>query len=149
MASPVQRAVLLVIVAVVGAWLSLGLRATFRERNGEGVLARAQLAQAQERPPPNGDEVLAGQLQLEGARRFSPDQGPLISEGLLLAAVGRIDEGEIVARRVLAEEPENVQAWYLAYISATSPDNATRALRRVEELNPWLAEQLRLEAGDE
>lgn len=148
MASVIKRGVLLAVVLVVGAWLTLGLRATFLEENGEGVLERAQRAQAQDRPPPDGDVVEAGQLELARARRFSPDQGPLISEGLLLTAVGRTEEGQIVAGRVLAKEPDNVQAWYLAYVSATSPENARRALRRVHELNPWLADSLREEARD-
>jgi hypothetical protein len=130
------RPALLVVALFVGAWLALGLRADVLESEGERALARATIGPV---PP---EDVVEARHSLARARRFNPDQEPRIIESRLLIRVGRTKEGGIVARRVIAEEPENALGWYLAFVSS-SPGIRQAALQRVGELNPWLADSLR------
>jgi hypothetical protein len=132
------RGTLVAIALVVGAWLVQGVHALDLEAQWESTVqqaARGELTTA---------ELERTRDALRGARRFSADQGPLINEGLLLHAVGRVPEARTIARRVVEKEPENFQAWFLMYLS-TQEDRRRRdqAQRRLRELNPWAADVLR------
>jgi tetratricopeptide (TPR) repeat protein len=82
---------------------------------------------------------------LRSARFLSADKTPLMNEGLLLYATGRRAEGIAAERRLVAQEPDNLDAWLaLVYMYSTSRDTkeAARALRRVRTLNPLAQERL-------
>jgi Flp pilus assembly protein TadD len=98
------------------AWLALGIRALDLESEGTASALR-------------------------DARLLSVDKEPLVNEGLALYKAGRRDEGLAVTRRVVAEEPDNLQGWLaLSYLYTASDDSrrATRALRQARALNPFI-----------
>jgi hypothetical protein len=137
LSSVLVRGALVTAALIVVGWLALGFRAVDLEAEGEAALERAArgaipLAEARK-----------AQDALRRARRFSADQGPVLTEGSLLAAVGRRAEAAALARRVIEKEPENDRAWFLAFVTAADRKRAAQARRRVQELNPWAGDALR------
>ncbi|MBA3261569.1 MAG: hypothetical protein H0T69_03665 [Thermoleophilaceae bacterium] len=132
------RSALVVLALLVGAWLGLGVRALALESNARGVLDRARAGPV---PPA---EVNAALGDLAKAGRLSPDQGPVIRQGELLAAAGRDDEARAAATRVNDAEPDNLQGWFLTWV-VSDPDKRAKAQakRRLLELNPWFEYALR------
>lgn len=102
------------IALLAGAWLVLGVRAVDLE----------------------SDETVSS---LRDARLLSVDKEPLVKESLLLFAMGRHEEALAVAKRIVAEEPSNLEGWLtVSYLYAASKDSkrAARALQRARSLNP-------------
>ena len=132
------RSALVVVALVAGAWLAVGVRATGLESDAGGVIDRARAG-----PVPRA-EVDAALDDLAEAGRLSPDQAPVIRQAELLAAAGRRDEARVVAGRVTAAEPDNLQGWFLTWVVA-DPDKRVKAQakRHLLELNPWFSEVLR------
>jgi hypothetical protein len=132
------RSALVVTALLVGAWLALGVRAVALETDAREVIAKARSGRI---PPAEVNKALD---DLAKAGRLSPDQGPVIRQGELLAAAGRDDEARAVAKRVTEAEPDNLQAWFLAWVVA-DPDKRAKAhaKQRLLELNPWFAYALR------
>jgi predicted Zn-dependent protease len=128
------RSALVAVALVAGAWLALGVRALALESDAGQVLDRARQG------PVETAEVNAALDDLAQAGRLSPDQAPVIRQGELLAAAGRDEEARAVARRVTRAEPDNLQAWFLAWVVA-DPDKRAKehAKRHLLELNPWFA----------
>jgi hypothetical protein len=125
--------VTLVVVALCAlAWFGHGFRALDLEADGLAAIERSQ---------DDGDlsasELRAALEDFHDARSFSADRGPLLNEGFLLAANGRRVAAYRAARRVIDEEPENTQAWFLARLSAPNRRAANAAGRRLEELSPF------------
>jgi hypothetical protein len=129
--------VLVAAALLVIGWLALSLRALDLEAEGKATLKRANRA-----PIPLA-EVREAQDALQRARRFNADQRPLLVEASLLAAVGRRAEAAALVQRVIEQEPENDQAWFMAYVTAADRERAAQARRRVRELNPWAGDALR------
>jgi len=75
-----------------------------------------------------------GHLQSIGGREL---RQRLLSEGFLLAANGRRVAAYRTAREVVADEPENLQGWFLARQSAPNRRAADAAQRRLEQLSPF------------
>ena len=70
----------------------------------------------------------------------------LLIEARLLALRGRGQEAIDLGRRIVRDEPNNLDGWVLLYLSSafTADEEAAQlALRRVDELNPQLADRLR------
>ena len=91
-------------------------------------------------------EVRAGLDTLRRARQFNDDSEARLTQAALLAQQVRGREAIAVAERVVEDEPENLDAWVLVYLSSAFTSDAPRAaqaLRRVEKLNPQLADRLR------
>jgi hypothetical protein len=132
------RSALVVLALLVGAWLALGVRAVALENDADAVTQRARAGPV---PPAEVNGALDG---LAKAGRLSPDQAPVIKQGELLAAAGRSGEAKSVAKRVTEAEPDNLQAWFLAWVVA-DPDKRAKAhaKQRLLELNPWFSEVLR------
>jgi hypothetical protein len=132
------RSALVALALVAGAWLALGVRAVGLEDDAEAVIKQARAGPV---PPVRVNSALG---DLAKAGRLSPDQAPLVQQGELLVAAGHDDEARAVAKRATESEPDNLQAWYLAWFVAApnSPEKA-QAKRRVLELNPWFAWVLR------
>jgi hypothetical protein len=127
----------------VVAWLVLSLLASRLEDEGREVVERAQQG------PVSKADVTAGLAALRRARRFNMDSDARIAEAALLAGAGRGKEAIAVGERVVADEPDNLDAWVLVYLSAalaSDQPRAARALRRLDALNPQLADRLRAEA---
>ena len=132
------RSALVVTALLVGAWLALGVRALALETDARAVVDRARAG------PLRTAEVNAALDDLASAGRLSPDQGPVIRQGELLVAAGRDDEARVLAKRVTEAEPDNLQAWVLAWVVADpDPQAKAQAKARLLELNPWFAYALR------
>jgi predicted Zn-dependent protease len=122
---------------VVAAWLALSYRAVELEDEGRAALVEAvggDIAPA---------EIRHGRDALQRARRFNADKSPRLIEASLLRAANRPDEALDAAKRVLASEPENADAWFIlqgAAKEAGDATRATRALRRLRALNPRAAD---------
>jgi hypothetical protein len=130
------RPALVVLALIVGVWLAFGLRSVRLMDDGDAVMARASHA-----TPAEVDSALADYAK---AGRLSPDQAPLIHQGELLLAAGRQGEAAAIARRATEVEPDNLQAWYLAWRAAFPHTPAEeQAKQRLIELNPWFAYALR------
>ena len=91
-------------------------------------------------------EVRAGLDTLRRARQFNTDSDARLTQAALLAQRGRGREAIAIAERVVEDEPENLDAWVLLYVSSaftSDAPGAAQALGRVQELNPQLADRLR------
>ena len=121
---------------VAGAWLVLGLHVIALEEEGEKAIESAR------RQPLDRAEIQRARDALESAQSLTADPAPELIEGRLSAATGRRDEAVAFAIRVIAQEPENVDAWYLAHISSEDPRGLALTRRRVRQLNPLLGDQL-------
>jgi hypothetical protein len=118
------RSVLVIVALLAGAWLVLGIR--------------AQDLESEARSPSSDMRRSLGSLR--SARLLSVDKEPLLNEGLVLFASGQHEEGIAIAKRVVAEEPDNFDGWLgLYYMYSTSRDSnrAAQAARRVRALNPF------------
>ena len=126
------RFALVVVALVAGAWLAVGVRAVALEDDANAVLSQVRAG-----PLPR-PELNAAIDDLDRAGRFSPDQAPVILQGQLLYAEGRLDQARAAARRATDAEPDNLQAWYLAWVVAGNDKGARAdAQKHVLELNPW------------
>jgi hypothetical protein len=126
------RTALIGIALLAGAWLVLGIRAL--DLNSEARTSSS-----------NPSEVKSALSSLRDAGLLSVDKEPLLNEGLLLYATGRRAEGIATEKRLVAEEPDNLDAWLaLVYMYSTSndPKRAAYAGRRVRALNPLAADRL-------
>jgi hypothetical protein len=130
------RCTLVAVALVAGAWLTVGLRVVALEDEGEKAIESAR------RQPLDSAEIERARDALESAQSLTADPAPELIEGRLSAATGRRDEAVAFAIRVIAEEPENVDAWYLAHVSSEDPKGLALTRRRVRELNPLLGDQL-------
>jgi hypothetical protein len=126
------RALLVVLAALVLAWLALGLRAVRLEDQAQATIDRARAG------PVTELDVEQARDHLQEARRFSPDNGPAIREGQLLEAAGRKAEADFIGRVVALEEPDNLQAWFLAWVAATDQPAKKHALSELRRLNPYI-----------
>jgi hypothetical protein len=131
------RGALVVGALVVVAWLAFSLRAIDLQADAESTIARVRGGGV------GTSEIDEAQRQLRRADRHNPDLTPQLDEGLLLFFAGRRAEAYSVALRATAKEPENVQAWTLAYLSAPDQGVEADAKRKVQRLNPWLGDTLR------
>jgi Flp pilus assembly protein TadD len=109
--------VALAVVALLGAaWLGLGVRALDLE--SEGTVS-----------------------SLRDARLLSADKTPLVAESVALFAANRREEALATAKRVVAEEPDNIEGWLaLSFLYGAAHDSARadRALQRARALNPFV-----------
>jgi hypothetical protein len=118
----------------------LGVRALELESDARTVRS------SQQSGPLTPDEVRDAQNSLRRARLLSVDKAPLMNEGVMLFVSGRRKEGLEVARRVVAEEPDNLDAWialYYMYSTSNDPKRAAATARRVRALNPLAGDRLR------
>ena len=136
MASVLARCTLIVLALLAGAWLAVGLRVVSLEEEGNAAFERARQGSL------SGAEVAQARDALESADALTADPTHRLIEGRLLAAVGQRDQAVNLALLVLAKEPENVDAWYLAHVSTDNPQGRALTRRRVQELNPLLGDQL-------
>jgi hypothetical protein len=130
------RIVLVVLALCVGAWLAVGYRAVDLEEKAQDAVTASQ-----HRPlaPVERREALEA---LDDARFLNADQAPNLIEGNLLLLTGNRPKAVEFARKITADEPENVSGWFLAYLAETGAAKRA-AIRRVSELDPWAGEALR------
>jgi hypothetical protein len=126
------RALVVLLSALVLAWLAVGLRAVRLEDQAQAVLDRARSGEV------SNAEVEQARDRLHEAADLSPDRGPAIREGQLLDAVGRRAEADFIAQLVVLDEPENLQARFLAWVTAADPEARQRALDELRKLNPFI-----------
>ncbi len=136
MASVLIRCTLIALALLAGAWLAVGLRVVALEEEGNTAFERARQGSL------SGAEVARARDALESVDALTADPTHRLIEGRLLAAVGQGDQAGSLALLVLAEEPENVDAWYLAHVLAGNPEGRALTRRRIRRLNPLLGDQL-------
>jgi hypothetical protein len=123
----------LVVIAVLAvAWLGLGLRAVRLEDQAEATVDRARAG------PVSAEEVQRARDKLHEAKRFNPDQGPVIQEAALMEAVGDEHAAGLLARAVTLREPDNLQAWFIAWAADENPESKEQALDELRRLNPYI-----------
>lgn len=126
------RCALGLLALAVGGYLAFGVRDVRLTEDGDAVLARAKVGQVAP------SEVDAALTQYDKASTLNADPTPLIRQGELLLAVGRKDEANQAIIRAIHDEPDNVQAWFLAYVAADGNPPARRlAKAKLLALNPW------------
>jgi hypothetical protein len=126
------RALLVVLAALVLAWLALGLRAVRLEDQAQATIDRARAG------PVTDVDVEQARDNLSEARRYSPDEGPAIREGQLLEAAGRKAEADFIGRSLVSKEPDSLQAWFLAWVAAGDEQWKAQALSHLRRLNPFI-----------
>jgi hypothetical protein len=131
------RGAFVVTALVVVAWLAFGLRAVDLQADAESTIARVRGGDLE------ASTIDEAQDQLRRADRYNPDLTPQLDEGWLLMYAGKTPEAYGVALTSVAKEPENAQAWTLAYLTAPEPGAKANAKRKVQQLNPWLGDTLR------
>jgi hypothetical protein len=139
MASPLTRCALVAVALLAGAWLVVGVRATGLESDATHVLAKAARGRI------SAAEAQHAKDLLRRARLLSVDEGPRLSEGILLGQTGRLRQWVSLAERVVLDEPDNYDGWrylYLASLAAHDPRRAAKALARIRVLNPVAAAAL-------
>jgi predicted Zn-dependent protease len=126
------RCALVVVALLVGAYLAVGVHNVRLIDDGNAVLAKARTGKV---PAKTVDAALS---DYEDAQTLSPDPTPLIHQGELLLASGRKIEANKALIRAIQEEPDNIQAWTLAYAaSAGDPAAHELAKHKLLKLNPW------------
>lgn len=139
MASVLTRCALVAVALLAGVWLVLGVRALNLQSEAESVRSGSQSAAL------TPDDVNRARSLLRRARLLSVDKSPLLNEGILVFATGRREEGVAILKRVVAQEPDNLEAWivlYNIYSRLSDSKDARKALHRVRALNPLAAEAL-------
>jgi hypothetical protein len=128
------RGGLALLALLAGLWLALGIQSVRQLDDADGVLAQA-------RKHPVAPEVVDAALDdYHKAGRLSPDETPMIHEGQLLLAAGRNAQARQVAIRAIQREPENLQAWFFAWVAAESQKDylgVRTAKAHILKLNPW------------
>jgi len=126
------RCALVALALLAGAYLALGVRNVRLTDDGDAVLAQARAGHV---PPATVDAALN---QYDKARTLSPDPTPLIHSAELLLAVGRKKQANEYLLRSIRDEPDNVEAWFTAYVAAADdPAGRKLAKRKLLDLNPW------------
>lgn len=126
----------MVLAVLAVAWLVLNVRGVELEADGQALADRAQ-----KRPVPAA-EIERAREELRSARRFRVDSSPRLIEAALLVVSERRSEAARLARELVELEPDNAEAWLLAYASAPDRRERERAKREVIRLNPWSGELL-------
>ena len=128
------RGALLVLALLAGVWLAFGIQSVRLQDDANAVLAQAR------KGPVSSKQVDAAVDDYQKARRLSPDETPLISEGQLLLAAGRQAEARQIAIRAIQKEPDNLQTWFFAWVAAEAQHDklgVRTAKRNILQLNPW------------
>lgn len=128
MASAVVRVALVVVAVLAAAWLAVGVRAL--DLHSEAATS---------------DDAGQAVDSLRGARLLSADKAPLLDEALVRFGTGQRAEGIATARHIVAEEPENIDAWlglFFMYSASGDRIQASSTARRVRMLNPLIGDRL-------
>jgi hypothetical protein len=127
------RLALLSLALVVLGWLALGMRAVRLEDQASAVIDRARAGQ-----PVSAADVQQAESRLRSARELSPDLGPILKRGELQEALGHKPEAHLIARAAAIDEPDNLQAWFLAWAAAPDDRAHEYALTQLRRLNPFI-----------
>jgi hypothetical protein len=133
------RAGLVALAVLSVAWLGLGLRAVHLEDEADAVVDRARAGQ-----PVSDAAAVRATEQLDDAGQLSPDHGPLLKVGQLTYARGHPGPAGLLAAAATVEEPDNLQAWYLAWLAEQNPQSKEQALDEMRRLNPYIDVALKL-----
>jgi hypothetical protein len=126
------RVVLALVALLVALWLAGNLRSVERTKEASVAMGRAVAHGA---PPA---EVDAAHELFAGARPFGPDTQLAVDEAGILVLGRSNRRAAPLVREAVREEPDNVDAWVLAYGLAKGPRDprAIRARREVKRLDP-------------
>jgi predicted Zn-dependent protease len=122
----IVRAALVLLAVAAVAWLGAGIAAS----RAQDELGRLVAITAE---PDRADLAKAGDLRRE-AERFVPGRRPSLLEATLLVKADRHAAARLL-EDVVADEPENAEAWLLLS-QATEGRRAEQARERVRALAP-------------
>jgi hypothetical protein len=129
----VVRCALGVLALLVGAYLAFGVRNVHLTDQADAVLAQARTG-----PPVTETQLAAALRDYDKARTLSPDPTPLIHSGELQLAAGHKEGANKAIIRAIHDEPDNIEAWFTAYIAAAGNPVARRLTQsKLVALNPW------------
>jgi hypothetical protein len=126
------RTALVAFAALVLASFAFGLRSVVLEDRAEAVIDRARAGTA------SGEDIRQARDWLDDAARLNADRAPDIKKARLLYLTDQDREALALAKRVLADEPENLEAWYLVYATDYVPARRNAALAEMRHLNPYI-----------
>jgi hypothetical protein len=135
MKNALVRTALVVLALGLGAWLAVGYRDAQLEAKGERVVADMKHG------PITSARAAEGLEALDDARFINPSEDPELVEGNLRLFRGQRVRAAELANQVIAEHPENADAWFLAYLAERGAAKRA-ALKRLSELDPWAGEAL-------
>jgi hypothetical protein len=122
----VRAAIVLVAIAAV-AWLSAGIAASRAQEDLAHMVATTG-------EPDRGDRARASDLRRTGERRV-PGRRPSLLEATLIVRVDRAAAAALL-EDVVADEPENAEAWLLLAQATEGTQRAEQAMERVRALAP-------------
>jgi hypothetical protein len=124
------RLALLVVAAIACAWFALG---AFQVHSQDR--ANALLPQNANVSPPQARAITH---QLDRAGTLNPDRSVDLLRAELYIHAGNRPAAESLIKRIVHDEPDNVDAWFLLQIASFPRDLATvhLAQRRQRELDP-------------
>jgi Flp pilus assembly protein TadD len=90
---------------------------------------------------PGGSAAGSARARSTLLRSGCEDSRPLLASAAVLAGAGRTREALPLARKGVADEPENAAAWFTLAraLGKQDPEGARGALKRARELNPLAA----------
>jgi hypothetical protein len=122
----VRAAIVLVAIAAV-AWLSAGLAASRAQEDLAHLVARTD-------EPDGAARARAGELRHRAERRV-PGRRPSLLEATLLVRADRAAAADLL-EDVVADEPDNAEAWLLLAQATEGTERAEQAMERVRALAP-------------
>jgi hypothetical protein len=129
MKNALVRTALVVLALGVGAWLAVGYRDAKLEARGERVVADMRHG------PITPERAREGLDALDDARFINASEDPDLTEGNLRLFLGQRERAVELANQVIADHPDNADAWFLAYLAERGPEKQA-ALKRVTHLDP-------------
>jgi hypothetical protein len=135
MKNALRSTALVVLALCVGAWLAVGYRNAKLEAKGERVVADMRHG------PITPQRAREGLDALDDAGVLSTDQAPNLTEGNLRLFLGQRARAVALAHQVTADEPDNANGWFLAYLAERGPAKRA-ALERLKALDPWAGDVL-------
>lgn len=125
------RIAAVVLALVISAWFALGIRQATEISAAQAIISA--------HPHPTAAQVRRAQQSLDAAATLNPDRTVDLERIRLLIDAGDTRPARVLATRVVAAEPQNLDAWVvLAQTAATDPQLFGHALSRVRALEPLL-----------
>ncbi len=122
----VRAAIVLVAIAAV-AWLAAGIAASRAQEDLARLVATAD-------EPDGADRARASELRQRAERRV-PGRRPSLLEATLLVRIDRAAAATLL-EDVVADEPDNAEAWLLLAQATAGTERAEQAMERVRALAP-------------
>jgi hypothetical protein len=116
---------------VVAAWFVLGARQAHDLTLASNIASQSQ--------PVTAAQAARARSLLNAAATLNPDQTVNVTRAAIAADRNQTGQADAILLRVVREEPDNLEAWYLlAQVQGNNPRLLGLALRHIAELDPHL-----------